>query len=146
MPAEGIAVPYVAEPGGHYKRYPPLVVDCSVVAAVLFDEPEREAAALAMAGKELFAPDLLDHELVSVALKKSKAGLRDLAKQALADLADLRLTRCRVDGFAQFEMARKLRLTAYDAAYVQLAVDLGAPLVTFDRALGVAAKEILASK
>lgn len=27
-----------------------------------------------MAGKELFAPDLLDHEIVSVALKKSAIG------------------------------------------------------------------------
>ena len=34
----------VAEPAGRYARKPPLVVDCSVLAAVLFDEPERDAA------------------------------------------------------------------------------------------------------
>jgi predicted nucleic acid-binding protein len=146
MPADAPAYPYVAEPGGRYTRYPPLVVDCSVLAAVLFDEPEREAAALAMAGKELFAPDLLEHELVSVALKKSRAGLTELAQQALTDLAELRLTRCAVNGLAQLEMARELNLTAYDAAYVQLAVELGAPLVTFDRKLGLAAKEALVNR
>mgnify|MGYP000588521870 CR=1 FL=1 len=48
--------------------------------AVLFDEPQREAAALAMAGKELFAPDLIDHEMVSVALKKAASGLADAAE------------------------------------------------------------------
>ena len=143
MPADLPAYPFVAEPAGRYTRYPPLVVDCSVLAAVLFDEPERESAALAMAGKELFAPDLLDHELVSVALRKSRAGLTKVAEQALADLADLRVTRCEVNALAQFEMARKLNLTAYDAAYVQLAADLGAPLVTFDQALGLAARKIL---
>jgi predicted nucleic acid-binding protein len=143
MPAETSPYPYVAEPGGSYSPQPPLVVDCSVLAAVLFDEPERESAALAMAGKELFAPDLLDHELVSVALKKSKLGLSKIAEQALEDLSQLRLTRCAVNGRAQFEMAQKLSLTAYDAAYVVLAADLGAPLVTFDEALGLAAKRVL---
>jgi len=143
MPAETSGYLYVAEPGGRYTPHPPLVVDCSVLAAVLFDEPERESAALAMAGKELFAPDLLDHELVSVALKKTSLGLTDVAVQALEDLARLRLTRCAVNARGQFELARKLKLTAYDAAYVLLAADLGAPLVTFDRTLGLAAKEVL---
>lgn len=143
MPAELTGWPYVAEPAGRYTRYPPLVVDCSVLAAVLFDEAEREPAAIAMAGKELFAPDLLDHELVSVALKKSRAGLHEVARQALMDLADLRLTRCAVDTLAQFDLAQRLKLTAYDAAYVQLALDLGAPLATFDRPLGLAAMKTL---
>lgn len=139
MPAERIGGLYLAEPAGRYARHPPLVVDCSVLAAVLFDEPEREAAALALAGKELFAPALLDHELVSVALKKARAGLVEVARQALIDLVDLRLTRCAVNASAQFDLAQRLRLTAYDAAYLQLALDLGAPLATFDRSLGLAA-------
>jgi predicted nucleic acid-binding protein len=140
-PAEPL---YVAEPGGRYTRYPPLVVDCSVLAAVLFDEPQREAAALAMAGKELFAPDLIDHELVSVALKKLACGLADLARQGLQDLGDLRITRCAVAPLAQIELASQLELTAYDAAYLQLAIELEAPLATFDRVLGQAAQRALA--
>jgi predicted nucleic acid-binding protein len=39
-------------------------------------------------------------------------------------------------------LARKYKLTAYDSAYVQLAVELGAPLATFDRTLGLAAAAI----
>lgn len=140
-PAEPL---YVAEPGGRYTRYPPLVVDCSVLAAVLFDEPERDSAALAMAGKELFVPDLIDHELVSVALKKAASGLADLAKQALEDLGDLRMTRRAVAPQAQFELATQFGLTPYDAAYLQLAIDLEAPLATFDHVLGQAAKKALA--
>ena len=135
---------YVAEPAGRYTRYPPLVVDCSVLAAVLFDEPQREAAALAMAGKELFAPDLIDHEMVSVALKKAASGLAEVARRALVDLGELRLTRCAVDARTQFALASQLEITAYDAAYLQLAIDLGAPLATFDRVLGKAAQKALA--
>lgn len=134
---------FIAEPPGQYTRYPPLVVDCSVLATVLFDEPEKEAALVAMAGKELFAPNLLDHEMISVALKKSRSGMQKAARQALLDLSDLRLTRCAVDCAAQFELARRMKLTAYDAAYLQLALDLRAPLATFDQQLGAAAKSAL---
>jgi len=143
MPDKGSNPLFISEPAGQYVRYPPLVVDCSVLATVLFDEPDREVALLAMAGKELFVPDLLDHEMVSVALKKSKSGMQKAAKQALKDLSDLRLTRCVVDSAAQFELAQRMKLTAYDAAYLQLAMDLRAPLATFDQRLGKAAKAVL---
>jgi predicted nucleic acid-binding protein len=143
MPGRGGTPLFISEPAGQYTRYPPLVVDCSVLATVLFDEPDREAALLAMAGKELFVPDLLDHEMVSVALKKSSLGMQKAAKQALQDLSDLRLTRCVVDSASQFELARRMKLTAYDAAYLQLAMDLRAPLATFDQKLGRAAKSVL---
>ena len=145
MRADSSALLYVAEPQGPYTRYPPLVVDCSVLAAVLFDEPERDAALLAMAGKELFAPVLLDHELISVALKKARAGLSEVARQGLADLSELRLTRCAVNPLAQYRLAERLNLTAYDAAYLQLALGLNAPLATFDRLLGLAAKKLWGS-
>lgn len=136
---------FISEPAGQYTRYPPLVVDCSVLATVLFDEPEREAALLAMAGKELFAPDLLDHEMVSVALKKSGLGMQKAAEQALQNLTDLRLTRCAVDSASQFQLARRMKLTAYDAAYLRLAMELRAPLATFDQKLGRAAKSVLST-
>jgi len=141
MPADALLL---AEPAGQYARQPPLVVDCSVLAAVLFDEPQRDAAALAMAGKGLFAPDLLDHEMVSVALKKSAAGHSALADQALADLQAIRLTRCTINPADQFQLAERTGLTAYDAAYLQLAIELRAPLITFDKKLGQAAQKVLA--
>ena len=46
----------VAEPRSTYHQLPPIVVDCSVLAALVFDEPERERAAGTLAGKSLFAP------------------------------------------------------------------------------------------
>ena len=136
----------VAEPAGRYARKPPLVVDCSLLAAVLLDEPSRDEAVLAMAGKALFAPELLDHEIVSVALKKSAHQTDGLVQQALSDLAALDLTRCRVDALAQFDLARPTGLTAYDAAYLQLAIELRAPLATFDKKLGKVAEKLLADQ
>lgn len=144
MPAEPASSLYLAEPQRYYTRYPPLVVDCSVLSALLFDEEAREAASLAMAGKELFAPDLLDHEIVSVALKKARAGSNNFVEQALKELSELRITRSSVNPLSQFASAKKWNLSAYDAAYLQLAMDLRAPLATFDQKLGAAAKAALA--
>lgn len=135
----------VAEPSGAYARRPPLVGDCSVLAAVLFDEPERDRAAEALAGMEIFAPFLLDHELVGVAVKKARQGLEEVVRQGLADLAELAITRRQVDVAAQWRVAMEYDLSAYDAAYLQLAVELQAPLITFDQRLGHAAKRLLES-
>jgi len=140
MRAERPSPLIVAEVRGRYAARAPLVVDCSVVAAVLFDEPNREVAAQALAGKDLFAPELLAAELVSVAVKKSRHGLEDVVRQGLFDFAELELTRCRTDVHAQWRLALKYDLSAYDAAYLWLAAELGAPLATFDARLGGAAR------
>jgi predicted nucleic acid-binding protein len=133
----------IAEARGRYAARPPLVVDCSVVAAVLFDEPSREVAARALSGKDLFAPELLADELVSVAVKKSRQGLEEVVRQALVDFAQLELTRSRIDVHAQWRLALQYELSAYDAAYLWLAAELGAPLATFDERLGAAARDLL---
>lgn len=145
MPAEPPADLIVAEPKGVYAKRPPLVGDCSVLAAVLFDEPERERAANALAGMEIFAPFLVDHELVSVAVKKAREGLDEVVRQGLEDLAELQITRRSVDIGAQWRVAIEHDLSAYDAAYLQLAVELQAPLITFDQRLGRAARRLLES-
>jgi predicted nucleic acid-binding protein len=129
----------MAEPAAAHAVRPPLVVDCSVLAAVLFDEANRDQAAEALGGRDLHAPDLIDHELVSVAVKKARLGLGEVAHQALMDLAELALTRCQVDASTQLDLAVRYDLTAYDAAYLALADALRAPLVTYDLRLGDAA-------
>ncbi len=134
----------IAEPAGKYAKRPPLIADCSILASVLFDEPDRDTAAAALRGHELFAPDLVDHELVSAAVKKSRQGLEEVAAQGLSDLKRLQLTRCAVDVEAQRRLALQHDLSAYDAAYLWLAAELGAPLATFDVKLGAAARRHLA--
>jgi predicted nucleic acid-binding protein len=55
----------------------------------------------------------------------------------------LRLARHSIDHQAQFELALSQKISAYDAAYLQLAVSLNAPLATYDRVLASAAREVL---
>lgn len=136
---------HVAEPPASYLQRPPLVVDCSVLSAVLFDETSRAQAASLLAGKTLHAPTLLDCEMVSVALKKARAGWpADSVAQALADYAVHDIARHATEVGAQFAIAQRYGLNAYDAAYLWLAAELRAPLATFDDKLAQAARTHLA--
>jgi predicted nucleic acid-binding protein len=120
---------------------PPIVVDCSALSAVLFDEPARDEALARLVGRSLHAPNLLDHEIVSVALKKGrKEGPAEAFAQALRDYAASDIDLHPVDLVAQYELATRYGLSAYDAAYLWLAAELRAPLATFDRRLAEAAQ------
>ena len=136
----------VAEPRNTYRVTPPIVVDCSVLAALLFEEPGRDEADRILTGKALFAPWLIDHEMISVGLKKVRSGLADVASQGLERLSRLRVVRRAASIQGQWLLAKQESLSAYDAAYLQLAIELHAPLATFDRTLGQAAERVLESR
>lgn len=140
------SAPYVAEPPAIYLARPALVVDCSVVSAALFDEAARDQAALILAGKTLHAPDLINAEFVSVALKKSKLGwTADSIALAVQDFALHDIALHATEAAPLLELAQRYKLSAYDAAYLWLAADLKSPLATFDAKLAAAAKVHLAS-
>lgn len=137
---------YVAEPPPAYQVRPPIVVDCSAICGILFDEPWRAEAMNRIAGKTLFAPWLLDHEVASVSLKKHRLNWsRESLAAALEDYALYPIERRPTDVAAQCTLAERYKLSAYDAAYLWLAADLKAPLATFDEKLAKAARAHLAS-
>lgn len=135
----------VAEPRATYAARAPLVIDCSMICAVLFQEPEREQAAARMAGQELHSPALLDYEVVSVALKKLRHGRRAEIANGLTEFAAAPVALHPVDIMEMMALAQRYALSAYDAAYLWLAASLRAPLATFDRKLGEAAQEHLSA-
>jgi predicted nucleic acid-binding protein len=112
------------------------VVDASALAAVLFDEPEAAPVMAGVTGS-LLAPGLLRYELASVCASK----LRNEPKQAKLTLQRYRLLAGLDIEFADSDwdalplLARQWDLSAYDAAYLQLALKRKAPLVTLDARL-----------
>lgn len=115
------------------------VVDASALAALAFDEPEAEPIAASIAGRTI-APTLLRYELASVCTTKlvRHPGHRasTLARYALALQADLAWFE--PDWATLPELAQRWALSAYDAAYLQLALARGAALVTLDARLAAA--------
>lgn len=136
----GPAALFVAEPPAQYLVLPPLVVDCSVLSAAIFEEESRDVALDRLKGQELHAPYLLEHELVSVALKKQRLGWNPEAiALALAGNSQLNIALHGTDIEAQHALAVRYKLSAYDAAYLWLAAELRAPLATFEEKLAKAA-------
>jgi len=140
----GARVLYVAEPAAAWLQRAPVVADCSVVAALVFAESACDQAAALLSHKAVHAPALLPFEMASVACKKQRAGI-DAARVsgALRDFAEQRIALHEVPPDAVAELALRYDLSAYDCAYLWLAAELKAPLVTFDRKLGSVAKRHL---
>lgn len=113
-----------------------VVVDASALAAVVFQEPEGRAIRDRLADCQLVAPHLLAYELTNTALVK----LRRHPQQAAvihAGLAgvlgdDFAISWSGVDHEAVLFLAGRIGLTAYDTAYLWLALHLEADLVTLD--------------
>ena len=137
---------YVAQPPAVYLARPPMVVDCSAICGILFDEPWRAEAIARLSGRTLYAPFLLDHEVISVTLKKHRQRWpRESIAAALQDYEQYQIELRETDIAAQFDLALRYQLSSYDAAYLWLAAELKAPLATFDEKLGRAAQTHLAS-
>ncbi len=144
MSAERPAL-FVAEPSAQYLRTPPLVVDCSLLAGLLFHENTQTDAAVRIAGRALHAPYLLQVEMTSVADKKCRLGLIDKAMLALAEFDAMSMELHEIDPTAVLGLALHYKLSAYDASYLWLAAELKCPLATFDEKLGRAAQTHLST-
>lgn len=134
---------YLAEPSPAYRSAPPIVVDCSLLAAMLFHEPDSPAAERQVTGRSLHAPALLDYEVANVAVKKSRSGHAEVVDDAMLRYARASIEFHDVDAKALVQLAQRYQLSACDAAYLWLAAELKAPLATFDRRLGEAAQRYL---
>jgi predicted nucleic acid-binding protein len=120
------------------------VVDASALVAVLLVDPNGEAIAAGIAGRKLIAPSLLPFEIANVCAvraRRSPEKSRDY-HEALRTFERMDVMTWPVDIVGVFELADRHRLTAYDAAYLWLAREFPAELVTLDKALGQAYREM----
>ena len=135
---------YIAEPPGLWQVRPPLVVDCNVLAAHLFEEAGADRAAAALRGRALHAPWLLPFEFANVARNKTRSGgSLPRVEAALSTFSELHIDLHAVPVLDLHRLASRYELSAYDAAYLWLAAALRAPLVTFDAKLQKAAQHHL---
>jgi predicted nucleic acid-binding protein len=114
-----------------------IVVDASAVGAMLFNEPEGATIRAHIRDETLVAPELIDYELANICVKRMRR-YSDEAAETLALLESLHhvpIDRVRVPPGPVAELAAQTNLSAYDAAYLWLALSRDAELVTLDQRL-----------
>jgi predicted nucleic acid-binding protein len=123
-----------------------LVVDASIAAAWVLPDEQNEAADAVMtrlAGITARVPTLFWHELRNILLMAERRGRLPVggAEANVLRLRRLPIEEAGAGGDATvLALATRHRLTAYDAAYLALAVNDGLPLATTDRALAEACR------
>jgi predicted nucleic acid-binding protein len=124
----------------------PFVVDTSVSASWLMpdeDFPVAEAAYARLAVDHALAPGLRWFEMRNLFIVNERRGRIDSDRTrrapALLDELPIRIDSEPVEA-SLLHLARRHRLTVYDAAYLELAQRARAPLATLDAALASAAR------
>ena len=117
------------------------VVDASVLVEFLAGGEQREAAEEAI-GRErwVWAPALVDAEVGSALRRQARAKEISARKAhaALEELLDMRLQRIPLAALVDRAWQLRDNVTFYDALYVALAEEAGAPLLTLDARLAKA--------
>ena len=114
------------------------------MAALLFGESSAESIGHCLEGHLLIAPTLLGYELASIFLKKAARhpGKRQDLLEAFGFLSTLGIEEVAVPTGEIVAVAESSGLSAYDSAYLWLARELGAELVTLDQRLQRAAARL----
>ncbi|MDP2827679.1 MAG: type II toxin-antitoxin system VapC family toxin [Sulfuricellaceae bacterium] len=125
-----------------------IVIDASSLAAVVFEEPEGESVLEHCRGFRLLAPGLVDYEMANICLMKKRRfpEMAEKISQQFENYRQLDLKRCEVELGALLVLAEKTRLTAYDAAYLWLAMESDCALSTLDKALNAAWRSTLTTR
>ncbi len=120
----------------------PLVVDASVIIAVIANEPIKSALIALTRGEELFAPRSLPWEIGNAfsAMFKRKAIELPHALAAVEEFSRISITYVDIELRRSIELSHSLDVYAYDAYLVACAGQLGCRLLTLDRGLVHAAR------
>ena len=114
-----------------------IVVDASVIVAVIANEPEKETLIALTRGARLIAPQSIHWEIgnaFSAMLKRKRITLEQ-AQRAIAAYKKISIKLIDVDLRETIEIADELGIYAYDAYVIRCAMERNCPLISLDKAL-----------
>ena len=122
-----------------------MIIDTSVVIAVITNEPHKRTIVELTKGADLFAPTSLHWEIgnaFSAMLKKKSINMAEI-KRAIDNYSNIPIHFVEsIDLKAVIEWCNELNIYAYDAYFIECAKRLNMPLITLDKKLQSAAKKV----
>lgn len=121
-----------------------IVIDASVLLAVIVGEPERDRIVDLTSGHNLVGPGSIPWEIgnaFSSMLKQHRVDL-DEVRQGLSIFQSIPIRYLEVDLQNALSIAHSTNIYAYDAYFLDCATRLAAPLLTLDRPLRRAADKL----
>lgn len=121
-----------------------IVIDTSVLIAVIVGEPEREAIVAATSGQMLIGPGSIPWEVgnaFTAMLKQRRIDVAD-AQRSVEIFDSIPLRYVDSDMANVVAIAAEVNTYAYDAYFLDCAARYRAPLLTLDRALRRAAERL----
>jgi predicted nucleic acid-binding protein len=121
-----------------------IVIDTSVLIAVIVGEPERKRIVELTTGNTLIGPGSIPWEIGNAfsAMFKQDRLTVDEAKKGLAIFASIPLRYVEPDFLNALKISKQAKMYAYDAYFLDCALRHKAPLLTLDLRLMTAAKKI----
>lgn len=121
-----------------------LIVDTSVIISVITNENNKDRLVTLTEGENLIAPSSIHWEVgnaFSAMFKRKKIDIA-LAEKAIEYYNMIPLKIVDVDIYNSLEIAYQYNIYAYDAYFLECAIEFSAPLLTLDSKLREIAKQI----
>jgi predicted nucleic acid-binding protein len=121
-----------------------IVIDTSVLVAVVLGEPEKDRLVEMTAGHALIGPGSIAWEIGNAfsAMLKQKRLTLQRAHQGLAIISSIPVRYVETDFAHALALADRTHMYAYDAYFLDCASRYGAPLLTLDGRLRRAARKL----
>jgi predicted nucleic acid-binding protein len=121
-----------------------IVVDTSALIAVITGESERNRIIAITSGKALIGPGSIPWEIgnaFSAMFKRNRLSL-DEAKKGIAIFDSIPIRYIQPDFINAITISKQTKMYAYDGYFLDCAIRHRAPLLTLDRKLKTAAREL----
>lgn len=121
-----------------------IVSDTNILLAVIFNEPEKDNIIQLTSGNEAIAPEILPYEVGNAlsAMIKRKQITQKEALNAQKAINDIPVRLMSIDISQALKLAIDFNIYAYDAYFLQCAINQSCPLLTLDKGMKKVAKEL----
>jgi len=122
-----------------------IILDASAIIAVIADEPEAQIVIDCTKGAEIISPNIISCEIANALTRMMKKGIITTKKQMIELIQNFKkipLKKVEINLEKTLEIAWSFKIYAYDAFYLETAIRLGLPLISFDSSMIRIAKEL----